>query len=198
MSSFINFLEMKSYYLQQLLYILFYSRLNYSYSYSCILSLIGGILTCFNPCLLSILPISLSSIQNIQTPKNQTALMYGLIISNIIIITIITIFTQSYNKITIYIPILSSILTIFIGLNLLQLLKLNFYFLNKYLTINKNKNYWLTTLITGFTIGINSSTCSTPILTTITIWLNHSSNILSGISYILFYLIGYTMPVFFS
>nr|YP_010903184.1 thiol:disulfide interchange protein [Hypnea cornuta]WCH55637.1 thiol:disulfide interchange protein [Hypnea cornuta] len=198
MSNFINFLEMKSYYLQQVLYILFYSRLNYSHSYTCMLSLICGILTFLNPCLLSILPISLSSIQNIETRKYQNALIYGLIISNIVMITIIAIFTQSYNKVTIYIPTLSSMLTIFIGLNLLQLLKTNFSFLNRHLKINNNKNYSITTLITGFTIGINSSTCSTPTLTTITIWLNYSSNILWGILYILFYLIGYTMPVFFS
>nr|YP_010902587.1 thiol:disulfide interchange protein [Hypnea nidulans]WCH54442.1 thiol:disulfide interchange protein [Hypnea nidulans] len=198
MNNIINVLEMKSYYLQQKTHILFYSRLNYSYLYSCILSFIGGILTFFNPCLISILPISLSSIKNIQIKKYQNAFIYGLMSSNIIIIIIITIFTQSYNKITIYIPIFSSILTICIGLNSLQILQPNFSFLNQWLKINDNNNSFTTTLITGFTIGINSSTCSTPILTTITIWLNHSSNIQWGILYILFYLIGYTSPVFFS
>nr|YP_010484934.1 cytochrome c biogenesis protein transmembrane region [Hypnea cervicornis]UVW80628.1 cytochrome c biogenesis protein transmembrane region [Hypnea cervicornis] len=188
---------MKSYYLQQQIYILFYSRLNYSYLYSCILSLISGVFTFFNPCLISILPISLSSIKNLQTKKYQNAFIYGLMISNLIIITIITIFTQSYNRITIYIPIFSSILTICIGLNSLQLLQPNFSFFNQWLKINNNNNFFTTTLITGFTIGINSSTCSTPILIAITVWLNHSSNILWGILYILFYLIGYTSPVFF-
>nr|WCH55238.1 thiol:disulfide interchange protein [Hypnea brasiliensis] len=197
MDSIINFLEMKSYYLQQKIYILFYSRLNYSYLYSCILSSIGGMLTFFNPCLISILPISLSSIKNIQKKNCQNAFIYGLTSSNIIIIIIVTIFTQFYNKVSIYIPIFSSILTICIGFNLLQLLQIDFSFLNQLLKIKKDYNYYLTTWMTGFTIGINSSTCSTPILTTIIIWLNYSSDILRGSLYILSYLTGYTLPVFF-
>nr|WCH54641.1 thiol:disulfide interchange protein [Hypnea edeniana] len=198
MDSIINFLDIQSYYLQQKIYILFYSRFNYSYLYSCTLSLIGGIITFFNPCLISILPISLSSLKNIQKKNYQNAFIYGLTSSNMIIITIITIFTQFYNQVSIYIPIFSSILTICIGLNLLQLLQINFSFLNKFLKIKKDDNYYFTTWISGFTIGINSSTCSTPILTTIIIWLNYSSDILKGVLYILFYLIGYTLPVFFS
>lgn len=198
MHNFINFLDIQSYYIQQKIYILFYSRLNYSFLYSCILSLIGGILTCCNPCLISILPISLSSIKNIQQKSYQNAFIYGLISSNIIIITIIIIFTQFYTKVSIYIPIFSSILTIYIGLNLLQLLQIDFSFLSQFLTIKKDDQYSFTTWMTGFTIGINSSTCSTPILTTIITWFNHSSDILRSILYILFYLTGYTLPVFFS
>nr|QCI07173.1 Thiol:disulfide interchange protein [Hypnea pannosa] len=197
MNNIINFLEIKSYYLQQQIHILFYSRLNYFYLYSCTLSLVGGILTFLNPCLISILPISLSSMKNIQIKKYQNVFFYGIISSNIIIIIIITIFMQSYNTITIYIPIFSSVLTISIGLNLLELLQLDFSFLNKQLQINKEYNSFITTWITGFTIGVNSSTCSTPILTTIIVWLNYSYNILWAVSYILFYLIGYSLPVFF-
>nr|YP_010902786.1 thiol:disulfide interchange protein [Hypnea flava]WCH54840.1 thiol:disulfide interchange protein [Hypnea flava] len=198
MDSIINFLNIQSYYLQQKIYILFYSKLNYSYVYTCTLSLIGGILTFFNPCLISILPISLSSIKNIQHKNYQNNFIYGFISSNLIIITTITIFTQFYNKVSIYIPIFSSALTICIGLNLLQLLQIDFSVLNTFLKMKKDDNYYFITWITGFTIGINSSTCSTPILTTIIIWLNYSSDILRGISYIIFYLIGYTLPVFFS
>nr|YP_010902387.1 thiol:disulfide interchange protein [Hypnea nidifica]WCH54242.1 thiol:disulfide interchange protein [Hypnea nidifica] len=198
MHNIINFLEMKSYYLQQKIYILFYYKLTYSYLSSCTLSLIGGMLTFFNPCLISILPIGLSSINNIQKKNYQNALIYGLTSSNIIIITIITIFTQFYNKVFIYIPIFSSILTICIGLNSLQLLQIDFSFLYKLLKRKKYNDYYFTTWITGFTIGINSSTCSTPILTTIVILLNYSSDILKGIVYMLFYLTGYTLPIFFS
>nr|YP_010903580.1 thiol:disulfide interchange protein [Hypnea wynnei]WCH56432.1 thiol:disulfide interchange protein [Hypnea wynnei] len=198
MNTVINFLEMKSYYLQQKIYILFYSRLNYSYLYSCTLSLIGGILTFLNPCLISILPISFSSIQKINKKNYKNAFIYGLTTSNIIVIIIITIFAQFYSRIAFYIPIFSSILTICIGLNLLDLLQINFSFLNKWLEIKKDNNYYITNWITGFTIGINSLTCSTPILTTITVWLNYSPSALWGGLYILFFLTGYTLPVFFS
>nr|WCH56033.1 thiol:disulfide interchange protein [Calliblepharis sp.] len=195
-NNFINFLEMKSYYLQQKTYIILYSRLNYFYLSTCMLSLLGGILTCFNPCLISLLPISLSSIKDKHNINYTNAIIYGLISSTIIIISMNFLFNKSYNTLVIYIPIFSSILTILIGLHLLQLFKINFSFLNFSNEIQEKSHDFMTYWILGFTIGISSSTCSTPILTTIIIWLNHSENLLLGTLYTVFYLIGYTLPLF--
>nr|WCH56232.1 thiol:disulfide interchange protein [Hypnea sp.] len=195
-NNFTYFLEMKSYYLQQKTYFIFYSRLNCFYLSTCILSLIGGILTCFNPCLISILPISLYAISSTQ---NKNTIIYGLISSTIIMVIITILFSRSYNELVTYLPILSYILTIIIGLNLLKLLKINislFDFSNQ-IQLKQDSNNFITYWILGFTIGVSSSTCSTPILTTIIIWLNHSKNLLWGTLYTLFYLMGYTLPLFF-
>lgn len=194
----LHFLEIKSYYLQQEVYKLFFSQLHHTTLLTLGFIFIGGIFTSINPCLISILPLSLSQIQYHHNKKiRKDIIVYGLVSSLIIIILIISWLNVSYYKLKLNIPILSSLLTIILGLNLLQVLEFNI-FNTKIINMKifgGTTNQFIAAWITGFTIGLNSSSCSTPILTTIVIWLSNSNNLLTGIIYMTFYLLGYIAPV---
>nr|YP_010904179.1 thiol:disulfide interchange protein [Catenella fusiformis]WCH57430.1 thiol:disulfide interchange protein [Catenella fusiformis] len=191
-----NLLEITSYYLQQKVYILCVSNLNSLHLSTLVILFLGGNLTSLNPCLISTFPLTISQINNFNNEyyKNLNSLLYGLLSS--ILITIFTIFI--FHKLVLHITLLSSLLTILIGLNLLQILKLNTpFFFNIPANLIRTNNSQTINWIIGFTVGISTSNCSTPILTTIIIWLDNSNSLLLGIIYITFYLIGYILPIYF-
>nr|QVY57936.1 cytochrome c biogenesis protein transmembrane region [Betaphycus gelatinus] len=193
-----NLLELKSYYLQQEVYKLFFSQLHNAKLSTFVFIFIGGVFTSINPCSISILPLSLSSIQYQNNKKiRKDIIIYGLISSLIIMISIISLLNISYYKLQLNIPFFSSLLTIILGLNLLQILEFNIFDIDtsKIRIFGENTNQFISTWIIGCAIGINSSSCSTPILTTIIIWLNNSNNFLLGAIYIGCYLIGYIAPL---
>nr|QVY58140.1 cytochrome c biogenesis protein transmembrane region [Eucheuma denticulatum] len=193
-----NLLEIKSYYLQQEVYRLFFSQLQYTTLSTFTLVFVGGLVTSINPCLISVLPLSLSPIQHQKSKKiRKDIIIYGLISSLVIMILIIALLNASYYKLKLQIKIFSSLLTIILGLNLLQILEFNIFNVKiaKTKILGEDTNQLITTWIIGFTIGINSSSCSTPILTTLVIWLSNSKNFLLGILYIICYLTGYAIPV---
>nr|YP_010903980.1 thiol:disulfide interchange protein [Caulacanthus ustulatus]WCH57231.1 thiol:disulfide interchange protein [Caulacanthus ustulatus] len=196
MNKFLNFFEIKLYYLQQIIYSVFSTGLTHITLLTLILSFIGGILTSFNPCLIYILPLSTSQINTNKYDKiHKNIVIVGLASSIILMISILLCFSTYYTKLSFHIPLLSSILTIIIGLNSLQILELDTpsNTLDIYSTANKGRKFIFNWLI-GFTIGISSSSCSTPILATTINWLSHSKNSLLIVFYTLLYLIGYIIP----
>lgn len=191
---FFNFLETISYYLQQTIYILCFSHLNSFHLSTLIIMFLGGSLTSLNPCLMSILPLSVYQIKSFSKYYGtQDSLLYGLMSSTLATFFIIFIF----NKLTLCISLLSPLLTIAIGLNLLQIIPLNMSFcFNIPIDLSKITSRRTISLIIGFTIGISTSNCSTPILATIIVWLENSNSFFLGILYTIFYLIGYISPVY--
>nr|QCI06157.1 Thiol:disulfide interchange protein [Dicranema revolutum] len=197
-SKYLHLLEIQSYYLQQKTYIFLSSSLSTINIISLASLIIGGFITSINPCLISILPLTLTKInKSIHNNRKKNSLIYGLLSSTILMIIFTILFSNYYNKLTQNIPLFKSLLTIILGLNLLQVLELNITYFN---TNNWNKfqsqySELLINWIIGFTIGISSLSCSTPILATIVIWLSASNNLLLGALYIVCYLIGYLLPI---
>lgn len=190
----LNDLETLFYFLQQNLSQIISYELNHFKIYIFILLFFSGIFTSINPCLISIIPISI--LYMIES-KNKSGFILGLLSSIISVIILALIVYNYYHKLINNIPILSSLLMIIIGLNLLNILQ----FQNIYLNTNdlyKTKFYLIfKNYITGFIIGLSSSTCSTPILINILFWISYSNNLLLGITYICFYLTGYIFPLLF-
>lgn len=195
-NNFVASFEIQIYYLQQIIYNFLYSELDHFTPYLFTLLLTGGLLTSINPCFISMLPLSISYISNKKKVNiAKYSFLAGLMSSLISIVGFSILLNNYYNKLILNIPIFSSLLIIIIGLNLLQILDLNSFTLHR-LKINQfNINLTTSSFIIGLIFGLNSFSCSTPILATILLWLSNTHHILLGTIYITSYLIGYTIPI---
>lgn len=189
---FLNFLQIQFYFFQQNIYKIVSYELNHFHISIFLLLFTSGILTSINPCFISIIPISIYSTME---SKNKNIFILGLMTSIISIIIVALMLNNYYQKLIIHIPILSSFTMIIIGLNLLDVLKYSNIYLNSKNIYQSKLNLILKNYITGFIIGLSSSTCSTPILINILFWISYSNNLLLGVIYLLFYLIGYIFPL---
>lgn len=190
------FLETQAYYMQQSIYQLLSSELKNGKPYTFILLIIGGLITSLNPCFISMTPVILSYINyNTKEDNYRFMVITGLATSLITILTIGIVLNDYYKIIILNIPIFTSFTVIIIGLNLLNIINANFFgdiFLLRN-TLNNNTN--IPNFFLGFIFGLSSCSCSTPILASLIIWLYNSNNFLLSITYIIFYIIGYTIPI---
>ena len=188
----LNNLEVLFYSLQQNLFQVISYELNHFKINIFMLLFTAGIFTSINPCLISIIPIS---IYHTAESKNKNKFILGLFSSIIAIIMLALIVNNYYQKLIKNAPIFSSLLMIIIGLNLLNILRFQDIHLSTN-NIHKTKLHLpLKNCIIRFIIGLSSSTCSTPMLINILFWISYSNNLLLGITYLCFYLIGYVLPL---
>lgn len=196
MNELISILETRSYYIQQTIYQFLSFELKEPTLYTIVLLFIGGLLTSFNPCFISINPIIISYINyNKKNPNYKFMILTGLI-SSFVTLIIFGIILNNYSKIIILnTPIFTSSLIIVIGLNFLNIINLNSLnsIILKYNIFYKSTN--IPSFILGFIFGLSSCSCSTPILASLTIWLHHNQNFVLGIAYIIIYTLGYITPV---
>lgn len=184
------------YYLQQSLSLLIYSQLQSSSAWTFIVLFIGGIITSLNPCLLSILPITISYINADQYKKtSKFSFLAGLLTSFLSIILFVLLLNKQYIYVVNKIPALASIGTILIGLNLLQILSFPSFSINARSINDSFMRQHLKDYIIGLILGLGSLPCSTPILITILLWLSSCSNFFLSIIYLNVYIAGYMIPL---
>nr|AOM64589.1 cytochrome c biogenesis protein transmembrane region [Riquetophycus sp.] len=170
-----------------------------------ILLLISGIITSINPCSISILPLAMSYISSHNKVNNtykyrQYSIILGTTSSFIIMLILSCLFNTYYTKLSAIIPIMTSCYMIIIGLNLLSIIDLNFDFLKlriknlQFISYNYS-DIIIRDYIIGCLIGLNSSSCSTPVLAITMFWILHSQSITLGIIYIICYSLGYIIPM---
>ena len=159
-----------------------------------LLLFLSGFFTSFNPCMFSMLPISLSYISGSNSKSiNQFSFFLGLSSSSILFLIFLALLNHQYHSLFISLPLISSCITVILGLYLLNILQIRPDFnLPVFSTIvtRSVKNYLL-----GFFLGINTSPCSMPILLTLLFLLSSSSNYLLVFFYIIVYLLGYISPL---
>nr|YP_010197087.1 thiol:disulfide interchange protein [Crassiphycus crassissimus]UAD84891.1 thiol:disulfide interchange protein [Crassiphycus crassissimus]UAD85095.1 thiol:disulfide interchange protein [Crassiphycus crassissimus] len=194
----LNLLNTINYQIEQKLLTVLTSQINHAYPIVFILLIFSGLLTSFNPCLLSIIPTSLSYIYGEKlTNKNKRIFILGILSSITFSVPIFQILHREYEYLFHIFPILSHIITIIISLNLLQIFEFNnnFNFINnsyqKLSFIPLLYNY-----MTGFIIGISSTSCTIPILLIIIFWISSCKSWFLGTIYTLTYLLSYTLPIY--
>nr|YP_009509185.1 thiol:disulfide interchange protein [Gracilaria vermiculophylla]AXI96835.1 thiol:disulfide interchange protein [Gracilaria vermiculophylla]QXU75049.1 thiol:disulfide interchange protein [Gracilaria vermiculophylla]WDZ67942.1 thiol:disulfide interchange protein [Gracilaria vermiculophylla] len=191
-------LEYQLYYIEQKLYNLIGLQIDSANPTIFLLLILSGLLTSMNPCLISIIPISISYIYTEKLEnKNKQIFILGILTSTILSIIIFELVSKKYEYLFHIFPVLSYTILIIVSLNLLQILELN----NNFLKINKFlKKISSTTLsynyITGLMIGISSSSCTTPILLIILLWISSCKSWLLGSIYSITYLFSYTLPLY--
>nr|YP_010196884.1 thiol:disulfide interchange protein [Crassiphycus corneus]UAD84688.1 thiol:disulfide interchange protein [Crassiphycus corneus] len=194
----LNLFNTINYQIEQKLFTVLTSQINHAYPIIFILLIFSGLLTSFNPCLLSIIPTSLSYIYGEKlTNKNKSIFILGIFSSITFSIPIFQVLHKEYEYLFHIFPILSHIITIIISLNLLQIFEFNnnFNFINnsyqRLSFIPLLYNYMI-----GFIIGISSTSCTIPILLIIIFWISSCKSWFLGIIYTLTYLLSYTLPIY--
>nr|YP_063533.1 thiol:disulfide interchange protein [Gracilaria tenuistipitata var. liui]AAT79608.1 thiol:disulfide interchange protein [Gracilaria tenuistipitata var. liui] len=197
-TDFLHILDYQFYHLEQNIYNILGSQINSANPTVFMILILSGLLTSMNPCLISIIPISISYIYAEKlTDKNKQIFVLGILTSTFLSLILFELLNKQYEYLSHIFPVLSDITLIVISLHLLQILEFN----TNILKINKLLEQLLLipslyNYITGITIGITSSTCTAPILLIILLWISSCKSWLLGIAYIITYLFSYIFPIY--
>nr|YP_009027648.1 hypothetical protein 240 [Neoporphyra perforata]AGV01119.1 hypothetical protein 240 [Neoporphyra perforata]AHB35350.1 hypothetical protein 240 [Neoporphyra perforata]AIA19513.1 hypothetical protein [Neoporphyra perforata]AIA19722.1 hypothetical protein [Neoporphyra perforata]AIA19931.1 hypothetical protein [Neoporphyra perforata] len=160
---------------------------------------LSGLFTSLSPCIISILPICIlyisgenQKLKSINKIKNLFIFCFGTISSFVTLGIVATLLAKTYSQFFNGIPIISAIIIIYMGLNLLNIVPLESPNFNSVFTSNK---YYIKMYLSGVGVGIAISSCSTPIFITLLIWINSIQKIFIGLLFIVIYSIGYTFPI---
>nr|YP_009396939.1 thiol:disulfide interchange protein [Spyridia filamentosa]ARW66125.1 thiol:disulfide interchange protein [Spyridia filamentosa] len=196
------FLSLNFYYIQQQIYTFFYLRIdNFNPLLLCVVFFTGA-LTALNPCFLSILPLSVSYSLNQQIDKrfNNNFFILGIVTIYIALTFLIHLLQIQYTYFLSLLPLVSSVLLIFLGLNFLnifnysQLLPIS---LLQSFSSFLPRNLLLNNYLAGCLLGCNALPCSTPLTIVIILLLSHSSNLIFKLLYFFSYTTGLIVSIFF-
>lgn len=159
---------------------------------------LSGALTSINPCTISILPIYLAYIDSKYEKKlNNKSFFCGLCSGLILFVVCLSIVRAKYYYLLVRLPLFLSIVTITLGLNWLQVfgnsIGLMYVKLPKFLSLSSYSQDYLV----GLSLGLNTITCSTPVLLALFLWLPYTDSFAITLTYMFFYLLGCIFPLFF-
>ena len=158
----------------------------------------AGLLTSLGPCSLSLLPVTIAYIGGNDNEKNKYRIFSfcsGVILALVLLGAISGFLGKIYGQLPNYYSIIISFVAIFMGLNLLGLIKFNFP-TGPNLEVIKNKvPIFLVPLITGAAFGLASSPCITPVLATLLAWVSQTKNPLISIIFLFFFGLGQVTPL---
>nr|YP_009297042.1 cytochrome c biogenesis protein transmembrane region [Ceramium japonicum]AOM66385.1 cytochrome c biogenesis protein transmembrane region [Ceramium japonicum] len=155
-----------------------------------------GLFTSLTPCFLSVLPLIFSSTTLLNYLNSTKIILFlGLISSLLFIIGLLYIGNDKLYNLFIHIPIISSIMFIFIALNILGIINIS-YFLTSFNNINQDifNNIYLQSYFMGFSIGLGSLPCNGSLILTTILWIYSANKIVESCVYLLIYLLGCMLP----
>ena len=165
---------------------------------------IEGIASFVSPCLLPMIPIYISYFMGSEENKKSKTIInsIGFVMGFTIIFVILAILSSAFgiaisSKIK-YIKIIFGVMIIILGLNYLDIIKINI--LNKTLGLNKklkNINFFKA-LIFGMLFSISWTPCVGTFLSSALLLIANEQNILKGIILILLYSLGLGVPFIIS
>ena len=169
---------------------------------SLLIVFVGGLLTSFGPCSLSLLPVTvayLAGFKHNQNPLKRTiSFCSGIVISLIILGYLSGFLGKIYGQLPGLFSIFISFLAIIMGLNLLGLLKIS-------LPSGPDPEYWknkvppaFAPVSAGLAFGLASSPCTTPVLAVLLAWVAKQGNPVSGTIFLGSFAIGQIMPLFIA
>ena len=197
MSNLVNYLKIHFYWSQQYINNTIVNELHNFTLFVIMAVFAGGLFTSMNPCNISTLVIVTGYVNKTKKYNiKKHSLILGIISSFLIILLLILLWNIYYIKISHIFPMISSFYMITIGLNLLEIIPLN-YIIPDWNHIDKKQfHYIIKDYITGLILGISSSSCSASILVGIMFWISKSQSIFIGLAYIICYMIGYILPLY--
>nr|YP_010850558.1 thiol:disulfide interchange protein [Lophurella hookeriana]WGH13359.1 thiol:disulfide interchange protein [Lophurella hookeriana] len=155
-----------------------------------------GVVTIFNPCFVSILPLAFSYLNS----KKSYSLNIGLFISGLLTsLMTLMIFTNLVgSSFFIYkLPIFSYLILIVVSLDLMKILnlaKLNVFFSSN-ASVYLIQNTFIQTYLMGLIIGCSSLPCNTSLLIIVTFLLHNIHNFFTVLLNFFAYLIGCVLPL---
>lgn len=161
----------------------------------------AGLLTSLTPCMLSMLPITIAYIGGYETKGKFQGIVQSIWFALGLATTLaaLGIFAASlgkvYGQIGIGLPVFVSLIAILMGLNLLELVPLNFPSLGETDWITEELPSGIRSYSLGLTFGLIASPCSTPVLATLLAWVATKQDLVLGGVLLLAYTVGYVMPL---
>lgn len=161
----------------------------------------AGLLTSLTPCMLSMLPITIAYIGGYETKGKlqgviqSTWFSLGLATTLAALGILAASVGKVYGQIGVGLPIFVSIIAILMGLNLLELIPLNFPSLGSTDWVTEELPLGFRSYGLGLTFGLIASPCSTPVLATLLAWVATKQDLILGGGLLLAYTAGYVMPL---
>ncbi|MEM8604730.1 MAG: cytochrome c biogenesis protein CcdA [Cyanobacteria bacterium P01_H01_bin.121] len=162
---------------------------------------LAGLLTSLTPCMLSMLPITLSYIGGSEHgdrwQSTQQAIWFSLGLATTLagLGLIAASLGRIYGQIGWQLSLIVSLIAILMGLNLLNIVPLRLPSVGNQVIVPQNWPLPLRSYGLGLTFGLVASPCSTPVLITLLGWVSTSGNLWLGTALLLAYAIGYVMPL---
>ena len=169
------------------------------YTFSCVF--IFGWLTSLNPCSISIIPVYLSLINSeakISPISNTFLFILGFFLNFIMIGGSIIYFGQVYRQIFSKSDLTSGTLLIFIGINLLKIIKIPITNITNKKESNIKVNTYFQAIAMGFSSGIVTSACNIPIVVALLTWLSSLGNSIGSLLLLVTYVVGYSTSIFLA
>nr|QHO64047.1 thiol:disulfide interchange protein [Lympha mucosa] len=193
---FIQQLPLYIYEIQHNINIYLIQQINSITFFSFLTIFIGGLLTSLSPCMATSIPIIISYVNTQKQFKNtKWILLLGILTSMLAIGIIAIIIKKNILNQLHYLSFGATLLFIIIGLDLLKIVSIDLSIFKLFSPELKTINNLKLTYMLGISIGLNISPCSTPILAILIIWITNTKNIITGISLLLIYIIGYLSPI---
>lgn len=164
---------------------------------------LAGLLTSLTPCMLSMLPITIGYIGGYESQGRLQATIQsvwfalGLATTLAGLGIVATSIGKVYGQIGVGLPILVSLVAIIMGLNLLEILPLQFpsFGNSDPNTLAKNLPREVRSYSLGLTFGLVASPCSTPVLASLLAWVATTKSLMVGMVLLLAYATGYVAPL---
>lgn len=194
-------LQNRLYELEQLADNLVSSQLTHLSLVSIGIIFVAGLLTSLTPCMLSMLPITISYIggyeakSRIQAAIQSAWFSLGLATTLAGLGIIAAFIGRVYGQVGIGLPIIVSIVAILMGLNLLEALPLQMPSWGGLEWISQDLPESVRSYVIGLTFGVVASPCSTPVLATLLSWIATTQDMFLGALLLLSYTAGYVVPL---
>lgn len=161
----------------------------------------AGLLTSLTPCMLSMLPITIGYIGGYQTKTRLQAAIastwfsLGLATTLAGLGILAALVGRVYGQVGIGLPIIVSIISILMGLNLLEALPIPLPSFGSLDGISPELPQGVRSYLIGMTFGVVASPCSTPVLATLLAWVAAKQDLILGGVLLLSYTAGYVAPL---
>lgn len=184
------------YEIQYNIYVHLIQQINNTTPISFVIIFTGGLLTSLSPCMASSIPLIISYVDVREQLRITPFILLLGIATSILGLGIFAIIVENnaINQLH-YLSYVLTLLLIIIGLDVLEIISINLPLLKLPWKKIKVINDLSLTYIFGISIGLNISPCSTPILTILILWITNTKNIITGISFLILYVIGYISPI---
>ena len=153
--------------------------------FSFIIVFLGGLLTSFGPCSLSLLPVTVAYLAGFKDNKSpitrSLSFCSGIILSFVILGLISALLGNIFGQLPFFVPKAIALIAIAMGLNLLGVLKIK-------LPEGPDPNDWknkvpqtIAPIAAGLAFGFAASPCTTPVLAVLLAWIAKVGNPLTGV-----------------
>nr|YP_009739006.1 cytochrome c biogenesis protein transmembrane region [Palmaria decipiens]QIC19445.1 cytochrome c biogenesis protein transmembrane region [Palmaria decipiens] len=191
--------ELYIFFVQQSLNQLVSQQINSVTIISSVIIFTGGVLTSFNPCMLSTLPLTLAYLsQHKASSLYYLNFITGLMLSLLITSSFFLIVQHSSLIILNTLPILRPLMLITTGLSLLKLINIPNIGRRSLSSHHKSKYPLQEVFWAGLFLGFTLSPCSAPIFITLLTWITYTRKLAIGAFFVSIYMFGYIFPILLS